>query len=517
MAKSQEQSLPLFPDEPSGSAPAPTPASQIPTPVRATAKQQLWLALRLPRLALDIFAPAQDVVAVVEGEGSQRSLVACNAPALVSGLHAGMGLNAAFALAPGLRVLERDPAREQASLERLAGWAGQFTSWVSLVAPDALLLELHGSLRLFGGLSALQARVVGRLERQGYQVQQGVAPTPLAALWLSRAGRPQPPLTDAGSLVSRLGHLPTQCLGWGLKQNEQLDRLGVRSIADCLRLPRDGFARRFGPTRLQDLDRALGRMPDPRPGFVAPQRFRAEIELPAETDSSARLLPALERLVEEMVGMFRACEGGVDSLDLGLLHCDGPPTRISLRRLSLTRDRRHILSLLAGRLERQILSAPVLGLTLASGMIRPLAGPTRGLLGDALDEDEAAVPMLVERLCVRLGDAAVHGLCLVPEHRPEAAWRRNGRNAPGQGREQRAARPLWMLDTPLGLEQRNGQPCYGGPLRLIPGPERIETGWWDGGDVARDYYQARTIHGECLWIYQDRRERNCWYLHGVFG
>ena len=515
MAKLQEQSLPLFPDESSGSAPAPT--RRIPTRVRATAPQQLWLALRLPRLALDIFAPALDAVAVVEGEGSQRRLVACNAPALASGLHGGMGLNAAFALAPGLRVLERDPAREQANLERLAAWAGQFTSWVSLVAPDALLLELKGSLRLFGGLPALQTRITGRLQHLGYQVQQGLAPTPLGALWLSRATRSQPPLTDAGSLVSSLGRLPTQCLGWGLKQNEQLYRLGVRSIADCLRLPRDGFARRFGPTRLEDLDRALGRIPDPRPGFVAPRRFRAEIELPAETDSSTRLLPALERLVEEMVGMLRACEGGVDSLALGLLHCDGAPTRISLRRLSLTRDRRHILSLLAGRLERQLLPAPVLSLTLASGMIRPLAGPARGLLGDALDEDGTAVPMLIERLCVRLGDEAVHGLCLVQEHRPEAAWQRNGRNSPGQGREQRAARPLWMLDTPLALEQRDGQPCYGGPLRLIPGPERIETGWWDDGDVARDYYQATTVHGECLWIYRDRRERRCWYLHGIFG
>ena len=515
MAKLQEQSLPLFPDESPGSTPA--PALRVPTRVPATVNQHLWLALRLPRLALDIFAPVQDAVAVVEGEGSQRSLVTCNAPALASGLHSGMGLNAAFALAPGLRVLERDPAREQANLERLAAWAGQFTSWVSLVAPDALLLELRGSLRLFGGLSALQARITGRLQHQGYQVQQGLAPTPLGALWLSRATRLQPPLTDADSLVSSLGRLPAQCMGWGFKQDEQLYRLGVRSIADCLRLPRDGFARRFGPSRLEDLDRALGRMPDPRPAFVAPQRFRAEIELPAETDSSVRLLPALERLVEEMVGMLRAREGGVDSLNLGLLHCDGPPTRISLRRLSLTRDRRHILSLLAGRLERQILSAPVRSMSLVSGLVRPLAGPTMGLLGDALDEDRAAVPMLVERLRVRLGDDAVHGLCLVPEHRPEAAWQRNGRSSPGQVREQRAARPLWMLDTPLGLDQRDGQPCYGGPLRLTPGPERIETGWWDDGDVARDYYQATTVHGECLWIYQDRRERSCWYLHGVFG
>jgi protein ImuB len=54
-------------------------------------------------------------------------------------------------------------------------------------------------------------------------------------------------------------------------------------------------------------------------------------------------------------------------------------------------------------------------------------------------------------------------------------------------------------------------------LCLLSGPERIETGWWDGGDVARDYYQARTSQGELLWIFQDRRNRDGWYLHGIFG
>lgn len=515
MAKLQEQSLPLFPDEPT--APAPRPVNRSPAHISSNANEQLWLALQLPRLALDVFAPSDEVVAVVEGEGSHCCLVNCNAPGLAAGLHPGMGLNAAFALAPELRVLERDPAREQASLERLAAWAGQFTSWVSLVLPNALLLELKGSLRLFGGLAALQARIAGELEALGYQVTQGLAPTPTGALWLSRASRRRAALTDPSSLASTLGRLPLECLAWDARQREQLYRMGVRSIADCLRLPRDGFARRFGPTRLAELDKALGRRPDPRTGFAAPRRFRGEIELPAETEFSTRLLPPLERLVEELVGLLRSREGGVDRLRLGLVHTDGPPTRIALQRLSLTRDREHLLGLLAGRLEQQVLPAPVLALVLESGVIRELSGPDRGLLGDGQTEDKRAIPMLVERLRVRLGDDAVHGLCLVPEYRPEAAWRPCGGGRLVSEPGQRVARPLWMLGTPQALGQRSGQPCYGGRLCLLSGPERIETGWWDGGDVSRDYYQARTTQGELLWIFQDRRNRDGWYLHGIFG
>jgi hypothetical protein len=42
---------------------------------------------------------------------------------------------------------------------------------------------------------------------------------------------------------------------------------------------------------------------------------------------------------------------------------------------------------------------------------------------------------------------------------------------------------------------------------LRSGPERIESGWWDGGDVVRDYYVVGTRAGVRLWIYRERRTR----------
>ena len=46
--------------------------------------------------------------------------------------------------------------------------------------------------------------------------------------------------------------------------------------------------------------------------------------------------------------------------------------------------------------------------------------------------------------------------------------------------------------------------------------ERIESGWWDGGDVSRDYFTASAARGEKLWVYRDRSTRE-WFLHGLFG
>ena len=76
-----------------------------------------------------------------------------------AGVQVRMSASAACALAPNLLLAPRDEAAEAASLEGLAAWAGQFTSFVRLASPHGLLLEIGGSLALFGGLDVLLARV----------------------------------------------------------------------------------------------------------------------------------------------------------------------------------------------------------------------------------------------------------------------------------------------------------------------------------------------------------------------
>ena len=128
----------------------------------------------------------------------------------------------------------------------------------------------------------------------------------------------------------------------------------------------------------------------------------------------------------------------------------------------------------------------------------------------------AGVPQLIERLRARLGAEAVYGLCLVPEHRPESAWRvaepsvpaaKRGIAADVRSRTLRRARPperpLWLLAEPQSLDGGE-QPCFEGALELEQGPERIESGWWDGRDVQRDYYVARNPAGVRLWVFRDR-------------
>ncbi len=120
-------------------------------------------------------------------------------------------------------------------------------------------------------------------------------------------------------------------------------------------------------------------------------------------------------------------------------------------------------------------------------------------------------PQLRERLRARLGDDAVYRIASSGDPRPERAWRRAGVDedaACAADAPVRPPRPTWLLPQPVPL--RSG-------VRIVSGPERLESGWWDGDDVRRDYYILETLHGQRAWAYADPGKRDGWMLHGWFA
>jgi protein ImuB len=80
------------------------------------------------------------------------------------------------------------------------------------------------------------------------------------------------------------------------------------------------------------------------------------------------------------------------------------------------------------------------------------------------------------------------------------------------------------MPLPLPLEilrDRNGRVLglkhAGQELTLVTGPERIESGWWDGAAVARDYYIARASGGARWWIFRECEAPRRWFVHGCFA
>jgi protein ImuB len=77
-------------------------------------------------------------------------------------------------------------------------------------------------------------------------------------------------------------------------------------------------------------------------------------------------------------------------------------------------------------------------------------------------------------------------------------------------------RPLWLLQAPEPLAIEADDLAAAG-FDLLAGPERIETGWWDGNEVLRDYYIVRDAAGAELWLYREREAPHRWFLQGLFG
>lgn len=517
LRKPQQQSLPL----------EPVPRTE---PGQGKHPSRLWLCLHFPLLPLEALGRGRAPCAVFEEAQGVRRILLTDGAARAAGVVPGLSANAALALSPELVLHERAPAREAQVLRALAFRAERYTSMVSL-EPMALLLEVAGSLRLFGGLGSLWRCLESELRGRGFSVSMAASPTPLASTWLAKAGR-NVALTDPTLLTGTLAPLPLRCLEWPEPVQEALGGMGLTCVGDCLRLPRQGFARRFGTGRLAQLDRALGRLPDPRTSYRAPERFCREYDLQEEEHDSERLLAACRQLLDELECFLVSRQLAVRQLRFSFFHLRQDATQLTLRRGQSGGGTAQWSELLELRFDRLVMPAPVISIRLVSGHGEALQAASNKLPFEGRTETGRTLPIahLVERLSARMGETAVHGMALVPEHRPHRAWRRKGVRfifsnekinltpfrAPFRFSSTKR-RPSWMLPEPLRLETIGGEPSYHGPLQRLSGPERIESGWWDSDGIARDYFVAVNGEGMRLWIYRERKGRTDWYLHGLFG
>jgi protein ImuB len=415
----------------------------------------------------------------------------------------------------------------EATLEKLATRAQRFTPRVSLVAPDGLLLEVKGSLHLFNGTDGLIRAFNQDCNTIGVECSAALAPTPLAALVAARVGQPFV-VTNEARLVGKLAPVPLAPLRWPDDVVERLARMGVRTIGQLLRLPRAGFARRFGPARLSELDGLIGRSADLRHRFQPRERFRRRRELTYEMENTATILAALAPLLADLGKFLDARQCGVTEVECRLRHRHAPPSRCVVRLSAPLADVARLTELLGERLHALVLPEPVRSCELRSGLpvLRVLSCDSLWQPGEYGGAAGPESPQLVERLRARLGDEAVYGLRLLPGHRPESVWSRSESGLGGAIASQSPKlvspwaafrRPLWLLREPQQLEEIEGVPHRYGSLRFFGDVERIETGWWDGGEIGRDYYTVFDIYGVQLWIFRERAALHRWFLHGVFG
>ncbi|MBO9357533.1 DNA polymerase Y family protein [Bordetella petrii] len=486
----------------------------------------LWIAVFLRCLPLDAARPqwSRDAAFAVL---DQERIAALTPAAAGAGLQAGMRRAGAAAMAPGIALLPRDMPAEHRLLHEAALALLQYTPEIALAEPDTVLLQVGASLAYFGGPRALHRRVAATLQAMGLHASLGLAPTAQGAWLLARQAAPRAPrrVLRAATLARRLDALPCTLLPSAQPRLDWLDDLGCRTLGALRRLPRAGLQRRCGTELTRALDTAYGAIPECHAWIQPPAQFRQRLELPDYIEHADAVLAWARRLLESLCGWLAAGRRAVRHLSLTLEHERGrrarPPTELPLSLAQPAWQQSHLLELLREKLGRLQLEAPVIALVLsvAATVEQPAAST-------CLFPEPGGTPAeharLLDLLSARLGRDRVLHARPVADHRPEAAngWQPAQDGPAGQaGPPGPLDRPFWLLDPPILLQVAQHRPVYAGqPLRLVRGPERIESGWWDAALTVRDYFVAEDAAAARYWIYRERdTEHARWFLHGRYA
>ncbi|MBK9447692.1 MAG: hypothetical protein IPO00_17290 [Betaproteobacteria bacterium] len=150
----------------------------------------------------------------------------------------------------------------------------------------------------------------------------------------------------------------------------------------------------------------------------------------------------------------------------------------------VTRDPERIGRVLRERLGQIRLSQPICALSLRAESPGHLARADGSLFGERAAEESAW--LCCSKGCKPEWGRAGFRLALVADHRPERSSQpaagekidtcQSSNRAPGD-----SSTPMLVVAEPEALPEIAGAPHRGGPLVLLTGPERIESGWWDAG------------------------------------
>jgi protein ImuB len=445
--------------------------------------------------------------------------------------------------------------------------------------PESLFLDVTGSGPLFGGEQALAKQVVDEFGRHDYQAQAAIADTVGAAWALACYGNDLPSEADGchdecdpggmpGALPGHvfrqdacppkavgmppgtafepmivppgrqrevLGPLPVEALRLSPAVVQTLHRLDIRRIEQLLALPRAALPSRFGKEVLYRIDQSLGDVAELLTPEPVPEPVEVSWSFEPATDDWQVIEAVCERLLERIMEQLRPRCRGIRRLECSLRVTTGEvPLTVGLLQPSASVP--HLMGLVRLHCERLQVGGEVSDLVVRAVDVVPLEFAQGQLFEDEAGEDRwRFFPGLIERLSNRLGEKAVLRPRLLPDAQPEYAYRFEpwlGQNAstrlpkPASPAEERLPRPPWLKCQPMAVPVVSLVPD-GPPSQFVWheqchviarswGPERIETGWWRGQDVRRDYYLVESTAGQRFWLFRAVRDGD-WFLHGTFA
>jgi protein ImuB len=317
-------------------------------------------------------------------------------------------------------------------------------------------------------------------------------------------------------LVEALADLPVAYLTDHAPTQKLFAGISCLTFGDCEALPRAGLSHRGAQSFLRLRDQALGETADPRVSWQAPDQFDQRIELPWPATRSDTLIFACKRLFSALMATLKARQKVIEHFTLEFEHPKNPPTTMKIHLGSACRDEARWILLTREHLSLRALPEPAEAITLKADEWQDEQDSSDSLFPDFRKGQEAR-SVLIARLRARLGENAVSQLSLRADHRPEHCFTRLSGGQPEKMSAHEGARPVWLFETPSPLCSSPHTPWKDPQLICLAGPERIESGWWEGQEVARDYYIAQHRDGRIWWLFQDLNAPYAWFIHGLFS
>ena len=439
--------------------------------------------------------------------------------------------------------------------------------------PQTLLLDITGIGDWFGDEPTVLLEADSVLADHGLQAKMSIADSSAAAWAMARFGRERIALLETGAMLCTVGALPVRALRLDEQTAHQLDRLGLRCIADVLQLPREGLAARLGSELLRRIDELTGQIPQTLSMHHAEVEESATCVLEYPTDDRDILQHRLCLLVDNVSVNLVTRRRGALRLTCRFEMTEHSPETLEIGLFVPTSDASHLSRLCVQAMERKQFAGLVERLTLSVTLGGPLQQYQQMMFGDdsiSQVTTRRSLGRMIETLAGRLGRDAVVGIESSRNPLPEAAFRPRplagesrstlllGKRAASRSSSHRKSRspasdpafksprqtvlppalgplvsdplrrPLRIFSEPKSIEVIE-LGSAGVPQRIRVenriyevtrhwGPERIETGWWDGPQIRRDYYRIEIKNGSWWWIFRQLsgHTSDAWKLHGQF-
>ncbi len=193
--------------------------------------------------------PALKGKAVVVGTGVRGVVSAANYEARKFGIHAAMPVGRAKRLAPHAIFVPPNMARYSEVSTHIMEIFRSVTPLVEPLSLDEAFLDVTGAKRLLGDGREIAKQIRAKVEAsEGITCSVGIATTKFIAKLASSRCKPNGMLEIAPDRVLEFLHpLPVSAIwGVGPKTNEELQKLGLRTVADIANTPRQTLMRALG-------------------------------------------------------------------------------------------------------------------------------------------------------------------------------------------------------------------------------------------------------------------------------